>query len=177
MMIAKRPARATRALRIVDRLANREAPVLEFELALIAGQHDVGGFVQEGPHPPVPAFRYAADVVDLARLIPPRDQAQIGADISRSANAGGRAVNRAPRAGRLAFSAQVSAKSGQTSAASAAKESILAAFPRSRVARPLAEASQRNKGKPSPRTVCVSSPRSNRVLRDSHDVSGTNRQA
>src|ERR1700693_189406 len=40
-----------------------------------------------GSHPPVAAFRDAADVVDLARLIPPGDQAEIGADISRSADA------------------------------------------------------------------------------------------
>jgi hypothetical protein len=39
-------------------------------LAFVAGQHDIGGFVQEGPHPPVPAFRDAAGVVDLARLMP-----------------------------------------------------------------------------------------------------------
>src|SRR5580704_19006107 len=36
-----------------------------------------------------PHFEIAADVVHLARLIPPGDQAQIGADISRSANAAG----------------------------------------------------------------------------------------
>jgi hypothetical protein len=37
-------------------------PVLEFELALAARQHDVGGPVQHGSHPPVSAFRDAADV-------------------------------------------------------------------------------------------------------------------
>jgi hypothetical protein len=35
-------------------------------LALVAGQHDVGGFVQQGPHPSIPASREAADVVDVA---------------------------------------------------------------------------------------------------------------
>jgi hypothetical protein len=59
-------------------------------LAFVTGQHDIGGFVQQGPHPPVPALRDAADVVDLARLIAPWNQAQIGADISGSANAGAR---------------------------------------------------------------------------------------
>ena len=37
-------------------------PVLEFELTLGARQHDVGGLVQQGSHPPVTAFPYAADV-------------------------------------------------------------------------------------------------------------------
>ena len=37
-------------------------PVLEFELALVARQHDLGGLVQQGSRPPVTAFRYAADV-------------------------------------------------------------------------------------------------------------------
>jgi hypothetical protein len=59
-------------------------------LAFVTGQHDIGGFVQQGPHPPVPALRDAADVVDLARLIAPWNQAQIGTDISGSANAGAR---------------------------------------------------------------------------------------
>src|ERR1700735_3372437 len=43
---------------------------------------------RQGAHPPVPAFRYAADIVDLARLIPPWNQAQIGADVSRATDAG-----------------------------------------------------------------------------------------
>ena len=34
-------------------------------MAFVAGQHDIGGLVQQGPHPSVPAFRDAADVVDL----------------------------------------------------------------------------------------------------------------
>jgi uncharacterized protein YjiS (DUF1127 family) len=38
-------------------------------------------------HPPISAFRDAADVVDLARLIPPRDQARIRADVSRATDA------------------------------------------------------------------------------------------
>jgi hypothetical protein len=58
------------------------------ELALVPGQHDVSGLVQEGPHPPVPAFRYAAEVVDLARLIPPWNQARISANVSLATDAG-----------------------------------------------------------------------------------------
>ena len=84
-------------------------------------------------------------------------------------------VNRC-RGGSFAFSARILLNRAKE--AQLAHEGVdPAAFPRSRVVRPLAEASQRNKGKPSPRTVCVSSPRSNRVFRDSQDVSGTNRQA
>jgi hypothetical protein len=64
MMIPRRRARATRALRIVDRQAKRE-PLIEFELALMARQHDVGGLVQQRPHPPITAFQDAADVVHL----------------------------------------------------------------------------------------------------------------
>src|SRR5208283_4666169 len=76
------------------RLAHRrspgdgEGPVLELELALVARQHDIGGLVQQGSHPPVAAFRDAADVVDLPRLIASGNQAQIGADVSRSSYAG-----------------------------------------------------------------------------------------
>src|SRR3984957_4719081 len=64
-----------------------EGPVLELELALVAGQHDIGGLVQEGSHPPIPAFRDAAGVVDLSRLMAPWNQTQIGANISGSADA------------------------------------------------------------------------------------------
>ena len=66
------PARilALDEIAIVDRLAIAKAQVLEFELALVAGQHDVSGLIQERSHAPVPAFRDAADVVDLAGLIP-----------------------------------------------------------------------------------------------------------
>ena len=64
-----------------------ECPLLQLELAIVAGQHDVGGFVQEGPHPPVAAFRDAADVVDLPGLIAFWNQAQVGADVSRSSDA------------------------------------------------------------------------------------------
>ena len=52
-------------------------------LAVVAGQHDIGGLVQQGPHPPVAAFRDAADVVDLPGLIAFWNEAQIGADVSR----------------------------------------------------------------------------------------------
>ena len=51
----RRRARATRALRMRDRL-ECVGPVLELELTLVAGQHDVGALVQQGPHPPVSAF-------------------------------------------------------------------------------------------------------------------------
>jgi hypothetical protein len=70
---------------------DREGPVLELdlELALVARQHDIGGLVKQHPHPPIAAFGDAADIVDLARLIPPGDQAQIDADVSGSADARG----------------------------------------------------------------------------------------
>jgi hypothetical protein len=64
-----------------------EGPVLELELALVAGQHDVGGLVQEGSHPSIPAFRDAAGVIDLSRLMAPWNQPQISANISGSADA------------------------------------------------------------------------------------------
>jgi N-methylhydantoinase B len=47
----------------------------------------LGGLIEKRSHPSISAFRDAADVVDLARLIASWDQAQIGADVSRSANA------------------------------------------------------------------------------------------
>jgi hypothetical protein len=58
-------------------------------LAFVAGQHDIGGFVQKRPHPPIPAFRDAADVIDLPGLIPSWDEAQIGPDVSGSVDARG----------------------------------------------------------------------------------------
>src|ERR1700722_18398341 len=67
MMIARRRARASRAFRIID----REGPVLEFELTLVAGQHDIGGLVQERWQAPIATFRDAANLVDLPGLIPP----------------------------------------------------------------------------------------------------------
>jgi hypothetical protein len=51
-------------------LGGREGPVLESELAFVAGQHDVGGLIQERSHAPIAAFGDAADVVDLAGLMP-----------------------------------------------------------------------------------------------------------
>ena len=65
-----------RAFRIVDRLAIAKA---QFELALVAGQHDVSGLVKKRSQAPIAAFGDAAGVVDLPRLISPGDQAQIGA--------------------------------------------------------------------------------------------------
>ena len=53
---------------------------------LAAGQHVIGGLVQEDSHPPIAAFGDAAGV-ELARLMPRWDQAQIGADVSGSADA------------------------------------------------------------------------------------------
>src|SRR5580692_9342181 len=72
-------------------LGDREGPVLELdlELALVARQHDIGGLVKQRPHPPIAAFGDAADIVDLARLLPLGDQAQIDADVSGSADARG----------------------------------------------------------------------------------------
>ena len=55
-----------------------ERPLLQLELIVEAGQHDVGGLVQQRPHPPVAAFRDAADVVDLPGLIAFWNEAQIG---------------------------------------------------------------------------------------------------
>jgi hypothetical protein len=43
-----RSGRRRRMTANVDRLAIAR-PVLQFELALVAGQHDVGGFIQQGP--------------------------------------------------------------------------------------------------------------------------------
>ena len=73
-------------------------------MALVAGQHDVGGFVQEGPHPPTPAFGLLPTQSDLPGLILPGDQAQIGADVSGSADARG-VVDRSykGRSGQLAY--------------------------------------------------------------------------
>jgi hypothetical protein len=45
-----------------------EGPVLQFELAPVAGQHDIGCLKEKGSHAPIPTFRDAADVVDFARL-------------------------------------------------------------------------------------------------------------
>ena len=72
MMIARRRARATFALRIVEPLRDCEGPVLELELALVAGQlHDIGGARVGGrvrtrlsPH-----FEMPPGVVDLSRLM------------------------------------------------------------------------------------------------------------
>ena len=76
-MIARRRATAIQALRIVDRLVIAKAQSL-LELALVAGQHDVGGFTA-GSAPVDPASRDAADVVDVARLIAPWNQVEVSA--------------------------------------------------------------------------------------------------
>jgi hypothetical protein len=72
---------------MVDRLAMAKAQSFSLSWPLVTGQHDVAGFVQQGPHPPVAAFRDAADIVDLSGLIASRDQAQVFADVSRSTDA------------------------------------------------------------------------------------------
>ena len=63
------------------RLAHRrspgdiERPVFERETAAVAGQHHIGGLVEQRAEPPVAAFGDAAGIVDLTGLITPRDQA------------------------------------------------------------------------------------------------------
>ena len=52
-----------------------------------AGQHHIGGFVQQRAKPPVAALGDAACIVDLTGLITTRDQAQIGASIARTSEA------------------------------------------------------------------------------------------
>ena len=52
-------------------------------------QHHVGGLVKERSHAAIAAFGDAAGVIHFPGLIAPRDQAQISADVSGSANAGG----------------------------------------------------------------------------------------
>ena len=65
-MIARPRASAIRALRIVDRLAIRECPVLELQRSLVARQHDICGLAQERAKPSITTLRDAADVVNLA---------------------------------------------------------------------------------------------------------------
>src|SRR5204863_7088966 len=55
-----RRASAMRALRIVDRLRDRECPVFELQRPLVARQHDVGGLVQQGAKPSISTLRDAA---------------------------------------------------------------------------------------------------------------------
>src|SRR5262250_248457 len=87
MMMASRRARATRALRMVERLPMRERPLLERQIATIAGEHDIGGLVQQRADPLIADFRDAAGIVDLTGLPSPGDKAQVGADITRAAEA------------------------------------------------------------------------------------------
>ena len=62
-------------------LCDGQRPVLELQRALIAGQHDISGLVQQGAHSSIAALGYASAVVDLAGLAATRDQAEIGADV------------------------------------------------------------------------------------------------
>ena len=60
-----------------------EGPILEGELAAIAGEHDIGRLVKQRADPSVAALRDAAGIVDLAGLVAPWHQAQIGPDVAR----------------------------------------------------------------------------------------------
>lgn len=64
-----------------------ECPVLQLQLALVARQHDVCCFVEQGSITPVANLGDAADIVDLTRLVASRNEAEIGAKISRPAEA------------------------------------------------------------------------------------------
>ena len=68
-------------------LGDGERPILELQRPLVARQHDVCGIVQQCPQAPVAAFRDAAGVVGLARLVAPRYQTEIGTDVTRSLEA------------------------------------------------------------------------------------------
>jgi hypothetical protein len=63
---------------------NVERPVFERETAAVAGQHHIGGLIEQCAEPPVAAFGDAAGVIDLTGLITPRDQAQISAHIGHN---------------------------------------------------------------------------------------------
>jgi hypothetical protein len=60
MMVARRRASAMRALLIVDRWAIANAQSLSLSWPLVAGQHDVGGLVQQRSQAPIAAFRDGA---------------------------------------------------------------------------------------------------------------------
>src|SRR5271155_1812818 len=65
-----------------------EGPVLQPELAVVAGAHGLVVRVRALPPPPVAALRDAADIVDFSGLIAFWNQAKISADVSRPADAG-----------------------------------------------------------------------------------------
>lgn len=65
-----------------------ERPVFERETAAVAGQNHIGGLIEKRAEPPVAAFGDAAGIVDLTGLIASRDQAQIGAHMARTSEAG-----------------------------------------------------------------------------------------
>src|SRR5215469_3664420 len=45
--------------------SDRQCPVFELQLPLVACEHDIRGLVEKCPHPPITALRDAAGVVDL----------------------------------------------------------------------------------------------------------------
>lgn len=83
MMIARRRASAIRALRIVERLAMASAQ----SFTLIAGEHDVGRFIEQGSHALVAHLGDAADIVDLAGLIATGNKTEIGTKVARAPEA------------------------------------------------------------------------------------------
>src|SRR4030095_10326619 len=66
---------------------NVERPLLERERAAIAGEHDIGGLIEQRADPSIATLRDAAGIVDLAGLIAPWHQSQIGPDIAGSPEA------------------------------------------------------------------------------------------
>src|SRR5262249_25416361 len=64
---------------------NAERSLLERQIATIAGEHDIGGLVQQRADPLIADFGDAAGIVDLTGLPSPGNKAQVGADITRAA--------------------------------------------------------------------------------------------
>jgi hypothetical protein len=54
---------------------------------VVAGQHHIGGLIEQCAEPPVAAFGDATCIVDLTGLITTRDEAQIGAHIAGTSEA------------------------------------------------------------------------------------------
>src|SRR5215472_12622401 len=67
--------------------ADTECPILERQIAAIAGEHDVRGLVEQGANPSIATLRDAARVVDLSRFPTPGHKPQIRADVPRRAEA------------------------------------------------------------------------------------------
>src|SRR4030095_5987035 len=87
MMMASRRARATRPLAHGGPPTNAERPLLERQIATIAGEHDIGGLVEQRADPLIADLRDAAGIVDLTGLPSPGDKAEVGADITRAPEA------------------------------------------------------------------------------------------